>query len=88
MLSTDLLSAIGALGLVIGLIVLLRFGAQMLASRRQGHAPASLQLTGQLVLDGRRRLHLVQCGADQVLLLTGGATDVMLPWPARPGHSS
>lgn len=77
----DLLSAIGALALVLGLIVLLRFGQRFLGSRRPRDAQTPLFLAGHLALDGRRRLHLVQCGTGQVLLLTGGATDMMIAWP-------
>jgi flagellar biogenesis protein FliO len=78
---SDILSATGALALVIGLIVLLRFGTRFIAARRPRNGATPLWLAGQLALDGRRRLHLVQCGASQVLLLTGGASDVMLAWP-------
>ncbi len=78
---SDLLSAAGALVLVVGCIVLLRYGTRFLATRRPRAAGTPLWLAGQLGLDGRRRLHLVQCGDAQVLLLTGGASDVMLPWP-------
>ena len=68
---SDLLSALGALALVIGLIVLLRFGARFVGR-------------GRLGLDNRRRLHLIRTEAGQVLVLTGGASDVMLPWPPPP----
>ena len=78
---SDLLSAAGALVLVVGSIVLLRYGTRFVAGRRPRAAGTPLWLAGQLGLDGRRRLHLVQCGSAQVLLLTGGASDVMLPWP-------
>lgn len=78
---TDLLSAAGALALVIGLIVLLRFGSRFLGVARRPVATTKLTLAGQLALDGRRRLHLVGCGSGQVLVLTGGVTDVMLAWP-------
>lgn len=85
--ATDLLSAAGALALVIGLIVLLRFGTRFLGARHQFDTSASPRLAGQLTLDAKRRLHLVQCGSEQVLVLTGGANDIMLPWPHRPGQS-
>ncbi len=81
----DLLSAFGALALVLGLIVLLRFGNRFLASMRPHNASTPFRLVGQLGLDGRRRLHLVQCGSGQVLLLTGGTSDTMLVWPPQPG---
>jgi flagellar protein FliO/FliZ len=78
---TDILSATGALMLVIGLIVLLRYGAKYLNPRSRSSGTTPLFLAGQLGLDGKRRLHLVQCGDGQVLVLTGGASDVMLAWP-------
>ncbi len=78
---SDILSATGALVLVIGFIVLLRYGTRFVAGKRPRAAGTPLWLAGQLGLDGRRRLHLIQCGGAQVLLLTGGASDVMLPWP-------
>jgi flagellar biogenesis protein FliO len=36
-----------------------------------------IALQGTLRLDARRRLHLVQVGGQQALVLTGGATDVI-----------
>lgn len=87
MLFTELVSAVGALALVIGLILLLSYGTRFVASRRAPDGGAGLKVAGQLGLDGKRRLYLVQCGAGQVLLLTGGTADVMMTWPERPGHS-
>ncbi len=82
---SDMLSAAGALGLVIGLIVLLRFGARFLGSRPGGSRDSRLMLAAQLAVDGKRRLLLVQCDGGQVLLLTGGASDVMLAWTPGAG---
>ena len=45
--------------------------------------PGALRLRATLALDTRRRLHLVETDAGTVLILTGGATDCMLPWPTR-----
>jgi flagellar biogenesis protein FliO len=81
----DLLSAFGALALVLGLIVLLRFGTRFVSTMRPNGAASPFRLVGQLGLDGRRRLQLVQCGTGQVLLLTGGSSDVMLAWPPQGG---
>lgn len=36
-----------------------------------------------LSLDPKRRLHLVRCDGRDVLLLTGGATDVVVGWLER-----
>ena len=47
--------------------------------------PGALCLRTTLALDTRRRLHLVDTEAGTVLILTGGATDCVLPWPTRGG---
>jgi flagellar protein FliO/FliZ len=41
-----------------------------------------------LALDQRRRLHLVTCDGRQVLLLTGGAQDVVVGWLPPHGEST
>jgi hypothetical protein len=43
---------------------------------------ARLALVQTLAIDPRRRLHLVRCDHGHVLLLTGGANDALLRWPA------
>ena len=41
-----------------------------------------------LALDRTRRLHLVACDGRDLLLLTGGATDVVVGWlPLREGEA-
>jgi flagellar protein FliO/FliZ len=82
---SDMLSAAGALGLVIGLIALLRFGTRFLGSRTGASRDSRLSLAAHLAVDGKRRLLLVQCDGGQVLLLTGGASDVMLAWTPGAG---
>ena len=78
----DLLSAVGALALVLGMIVLLRYGVRLVGpAGRLRDSSASLLVAGRLGLDNRRRLYLIEAGSGQVLVLTGGASDVMLPWP-------
>ena len=47
--------------------------------RRAGTA-RRLAARESLPLDGRRRLHLVACDGREVLLLTGGTTDVVVGW--------
>ena len=81
---SDLLSALGALALVLGLIVLLRYGIRLVGPAGRLRDPSSpLLITGRLALDNRRRLYRIEAGAGQVLVLTGGASDVMLLWPPR-----
>ncbi|MBN8891274.1 MAG: flagellar biosynthetic protein FliO, partial [Rhodospirillales bacterium] len=41
---------------------------------------ARLAVARTLALDPRRRLHLVRCEGRQVLLLTGGAQDIVVGW--------
>jgi flagellar protein FliO/FliZ len=45
--------------------------------------PASggvLAVQDVLALDARRRLHLIKCNDRRVLLLTGGAQDIVVGW--------
>ncbi len=84
MSTTDLLSATGALVLVVGLIFLLRWGAPLLRPRFSGAGGARMVVAAQLALDAKRRLVLVECDGRQVLVLSGGATDILLPLPPAP----
>jgi flagellar protein FliO/FliZ len=87
---TTLLSALAALAAVLALIVLAGRLARFSRHARlvSGSAPRRLSVTETTALDARRRLHLVTCGERHVLLLTGGAQDLVVGWldPAgRPG---
>ncbi len=42
--------------------------------------PGTMALEQVLALDPRRRLCLVRCGARRVVLLTGGAQDLLVGW--------
>ena len=83
---TSIVTAVAALAAVLALIWLAgrlaRFGgiAQRPATGR------SLAVQDVLALDARRRLHLVKCGQRRVLLLTGGAQDIVVGWvdPENP----
>jgi flagellar protein FliO/FliZ len=78
----DILVAILALGGVLALIGL----TQRLLRHGGALRPASggrLRLVESLAIDPRRRLVLAQLDGRDVLLLTGGASDVLLPWPAH-----
>ena len=77
---TTFLTSAAALAAVLGLVLL---AARFL--RRSGLAVAGsrarrMATEDTLVLDGRRRLHLVRCDGRRILLLTGGATDVVVGW--------
>lgn len=72
------ITAIGALGAVLALILL----AGRLA-RRAGIAPPSggrLRLEESLAIDARRRLVLIRCDERGLLLLTGGGQDQVVGW--------
>ncbi len=74
-----LVEAAAALGAVLLLILLLGRAARLLpATGQQGQGLIRLHAT--LALDARRRLHLVEAGGRQALILTGGAQDLLIPW--------
>ncbi len=87
-MSSSIISALVALFAVVALIWLAgrmeRFGG--LARRPAGGG--SLVVRDVLVLDARRRLHLISCDDRRVLLLTGGAQDVVVGWlePREPAQ--
>lgn len=78
--ATTWLLALAALLGVLALIVLL---ARL--ARATGLAPAAgarrLVLADSLPLDSRRRVVLLRCDGREVLLLVGGAQDLVLGWP-------
>ena len=78
--STSILFAAVALCFVMALIWLAgriaRFGG--LARRPGGNGPLAVE--DVLVIDVRRRLHLVRCEGRRVLLLTGGSQDIVVGW--------
>ena len=82
----DILTTMTALAAVIVMILLARFGTRFIGLvPRRGAAGGALSLLATLPLDQRRRLTLVGCGGRQVLLLTGGSSDVVLGWlPSDP----
>ena len=80
-----LLSALAALAVVLALIWLATRAARWggLAPRSAGTRRLAVQDT--VTLDARRRLILIRCDGRDVLLLTGGAQDVVVGWlPAEP----
>ena len=80
----SILLAVGALVLVLGLILLAqraaRLGGLVPPARRGGR----LALVEAVALDPRRRLALVRCDDRHVLVLTGGAQDVVVGWVEPP----
>ena len=87
----DILTTAAALAAVIVMILLARFGTRFIGLLpRRGINQDALSLLATLPLDQRRRLTLVGCRGRQVLLLTGGSSDVVLGWlpsdPSAPEH--
>ncbi len=88
-----LLTAAVALPTVLALIWLAGKLARRagLGVRGAGTGGRALAVEEALTLDQRRRLLLVRCAEGRVVLLTGGATDVVVGWlppdgaPAREG---
>lgn len=85
------MTALAALAAVLGMVVL---AAQL--ARRLGLVPGlpaggvprrgaarRLAIIEALPLDNRRRLLLLRCDGQEMLLLTGGPQDMLLPAPAR-----
>jgi len=82
-----------ALASVLALILVLSWVRRSFASWvRRSFAPAALQgrksgllvIHETLAIDARRRLHLVEVKGTQALLLTGGSSDILTAWPAKP----
>jgi len=70
-------SLIGVLALIGAATRLLPFSLWRTQPRRPGR---TLILRESIAIDPRRRVHLVQCGERQVILLTGGGQDVVIGW--------
>ena len=82
--SSSILSAIAALLAVLILIWLAGRMARVGGLARRPASGGSLAVQDVLVLDARRRLHLIRCEERRVLVLTGGAQDVVVGW-LEPG---
>ena len=84
----SILLAVGALALVLGLILLAQRAARLggLVPRTTGGG--RLALVEAVALDPRRRMMLVRCDDRHVLVLTGGAQDVVVGWVEPPPVSA
>jgi flagellar protein FliO/FliZ len=84
---TALSTATLALAAIVGVILLLGRALRRTSLARAGSSGRSLIVRETLALDARRRLWLIQHGEQRVLLLTGGANDLVVGWldgPAPP----
>ncbi len=71
---------VGVLGLIGGATWLFRLGLW----RSQPRPGRTLILRESIALDPRRRVHIVQCGQRQVVLMTGGGQDLVVGWMQDP----
>ena len=77
----DILTTVAALAAVILMILLIRFGSRfidVIPRRTANHG--TLTLEASLSLDPKRKLRLIGCQGRQLLLLTGGHSDLFLGW--------
>jgi flagellar protein FliO/FliZ len=84
MIGQSMLLVVGALIGVLGLIGLGARLFQMGVWRPQSRPGKTLILRESVALDPRRRVHLLQCGQRQVVLLTGGGQDLVIGWIPEP----
>lgn len=78
--ASSLVTAIAALAAVLALIWLASRAARFGGFARRPPSGGVLAVQDVLTLDARHQLHLVRCGERRVLLLTGGAQDVVVGW--------
>ncbi|QDH25085.1 hypothetical protein D5366_07525 [Neokomagataea tanensis] len=74
------------LGIIVGLKPFLARFSSM--GGKKTSSEKLLVLEAQLALDRVRRLSLVQCGQKQILVLSGGTTDVLLDCTQASGFAS
>ncbi|HEY0181464.1 MAG TPA: hypothetical protein VGC09_01540 [Rhodopila sp.] len=75
------------IAVLVGVIALIGAAAKLLQFtgwRVQPRSGRTLILRESIALDARRRVHLVQCGRQQVVLLTGGGQDLVIGWMQDP----
>lgn len=77
---TSILTALAALIAVLALVWLTGRLARFSGIAQRPPTGRMLAVQDVLPLDARRRLYLVQCGQRRVLLLTGGAQDMVVGW--------
>jgi flagellar protein FliO/FliZ len=73
---------------LLAVVALIHGGAALLRRSgftRSGGPERIVSVRESVALDAKRRLHLVQCGARQVVLLTGGPRDLVVGWIEPPG---
>jgi len=91
MTAQTLLTTAGGLALALALVLLAARLARAFGFASSGGSIAGvagrqrrMALSETIPLDTRRRLHLVRCDGRDILVLTGGGQDVMLPLDTQP----
>lgn len=77
----EYLQAFVALIAIIGAIFMIRPFLRRFEQRTK-NTPL-FQIQGALSVDRARKLTLVQCEDQKLLMLTGGGQDFLLPWPPK-----
>jgi flagellar protein FliO/FliZ len=80
-------SALLVVGVLTGVIALILAATRLFQFslwRTQPRSGRTLVLRESIAIDPRRRVHLVQCGQRQIILLTGGGQDVVVGWIQDP----
>ena len=86
------LPALAALVAVVALVLLAGRAARLTGLARAGlprrgvSRSKRLTLQDTLPLDRVRRLHIVQCDGRDLVLLTGGTTDIVVGWLSPQGE--
>ena len=87
MTSFQLAQSLVMLMVVLGAIVAARPLILRWGNMRSGAGTGTFSVRGNLQIDRARRLMLVDCEGQSVLLLVGGHNDVIMPWPEKGASS-
>ncbi|CAI9120224.1 hypothetical protein [Brytella acorum] len=87
MTSFQLAQSLVVLMVVLGAIVAARPLILRWGNMRTGASASPFRIRGNLQLDRARRLMLIDCEGQSVLLVVGGHNDVIMPWPEKGASS-
>ena len=79
-----LLTSVMALAAVLGLILVIGRALRFSAPAQTAKSGQFLIVKETITLDAKRRLHLIQFGDQEVVLLTGGPRDLILDCRGPP----
>ena len=80
MTTSQLLLALPALALVLGLALLAGRAAKSFGLAPRHMPGGRLEAVQAVALDSRRRIHLIRWENRHLLVLTGGGSDLLLGW--------